>query len=68
MNLAMKEQAKSRNSTTPSTRDSDVSYSSVATSVLSTASSTTRKRNSNKETSSIKLLQKHDCDITLSFD
>jgi hypothetical protein len=68
MNLAMKEQAKSRNSSTPSTRDSDVSYSSVATSVLSTASSTTRKRNSNKEPSSIKLLQKHNCDVTLSFD
>jgi len=67
MNLAMREQAKGR--TTPSTRDS-VTTASTATlsTVPSTTSSQTRKRQVNRETSSIKLLQKHDCPIIMSFD
>ncbi len=71
MNIAMREQAKIRSGTTPSTRDSEVSYNSVATSVLSfnTTSSGTRKRQSNNSSAStIKLLQKHDCDIVIGFD
>lgn len=79
MNAAMREQAKGRSdrsgssSGSPSesgTRDSQassVSYASVATSVLSTASQT-RKRSSTKEHSTIKLLQKHDCPIEMSWD
>lgn len=70
MNAAMKEQAKIRSGTTPSTRDSQqsaVSYNSVATSVLSTASQT-RKRTAAKDINPIKLLQKHDCPIEISWD
>jgi hypothetical protein len=70
MNVAMKEQAKIRSGTTPSTRDSQqssVSYNSVATSVLST-SSQTRKRVVSRDTTTIKLLQKHDCPIEMRFD
>lgn len=70
MNIAMKEQAKVRSGTTPSTRDSQqssVSYNSVATSVLST-SSQTRKRVASRDTTTIKLLQKHDCPIEMRFD
>jgi len=60
MNAAMKEQAKKD---TSSTRDSQ------ATTVTSTtASSQTRKRVVSREPSSIKLLQKHDCMIEMSFD
>lgn len=70
MNAAMKEQAKARSGTTPSTRDSQesaVSYNSVATSVLSTPSQT-RKRVAARDTTTIKLLQKHDCPIEMRFD
>jgi hypothetical protein len=63
MNAAMKEQAKSRG-TTPSTRDSTQS----STTVSSSTSSQTRKRNASKEISSIKLLQKHDCPVEMSWD
>jgi hypothetical protein len=75
MNQAMREQAKGRG-TSPSvtttestaklssTRDSD---QTVAT-VLSTASTQTRKRVANRETSAIKLLQKHECPIEMSWD
>jgi hypothetical protein len=68
MNAAMREQAKVRSGTTPSTRDSAVSYNSVATSVLSAASSGTRKRQAKGDTVAIKLLQKHDCPIEMRFD
>lgn len=69
MNAAMREQAKVRTGTTPSTRDSAVSYGSVATSVLSVASSTgTRKRQAKGDTVPIRLLQKHDCPIEMRFD
>ncbi len=71
MNAAMREQAKVRSGTTPSTRDSAVSYNSVATSVLSVASATsagTRKRQAKGDTVAIKLLQKHDCPIEMRFD
>jgi hypothetical protein len=64
MNQAMREQAKGR--TTPSTRDS-TSTATTATAV-STTSSQTRKRQVNRETSAIKLLQKHDCPIVMCFD
>lgn len=66
MNAAMKEQTKQR---TPSTRDSSASSATVAT--VTTAASTTsqtRKRVTNREPSSIKLLQKHECQIELRFD
>jgi hypothetical protein len=66
MNAAMKEQTKQR---TPSTRDSSASSATVAT--VATAVSTTsqtRKRITNREPSSIKLLQKHECQIELRFD
>jgi hypothetical protein len=68
MNLAMREQAKGR--TTPSTRDSATTTTTTltATTAPSTTSSQTRKRQVNRETSSIKLLQKHDCPIVMSFD
>jgi hypothetical protein len=74
MNTAMREQAKIRSGTTPTSRGdsqkSDASYSSVATSVLSMGSSNsgTRKRASNRETAAIKLLQKHDCPIVMDFN
>jgi hypothetical protein len=68
MNQAMREQAKIRSGTTPTSRGdsqkSDASYDSVA---LSTGSGT-RKRNTNREVSTIKLLQKHDCPIEMRFD
>lgn len=67
MNSAMKEQTKQR--LTPSTRDSvetTVTASTVAT--ASTTISQTRKRVVSRETASIKLLQKHDCQIELRFD
>jgi len=60
MNAAMKEQAKKDTSTT---RDSQTT-STTAT----TATSQTRKRVISREPSSIKLLQKHDCLIEMSFD
>lgn len=68
MNAAMREQNKSRASTTPSTRDSTVSYGSVATSVLSTASQTRKRQSKAGESVAIKLLQKHDCPIEMRWD
>jgi hypothetical protein len=73
MNAAMRELSsqKSRSATTPSTRDSTVSYNSVATSVLTTGStqSQTRKRQSKAgEAVAIKLLQKHECSIEMRWD
>jgi len=71
MNLAMREQAKGR--TTPSTRDSATTTATTATTLTTTTvssgvSSQTRKRNINRETAAIKLLQKHDCPIVMTFD
>ncbi len=68
MNTAMREQTKSRSSTTPSTRDSTVSYNSVATSVLSTASQTRKRQSKAGDPVAIKLLQKHDCPIEMRWD
>ncbi len=71
MNAAMREQAKARSSTSGSdTRDSQASTSTVGTvaTTVSSASSQTRKRNASKELSAIKLLQKHDCPIEMSWD
>jgi hypothetical protein len=65
MNTAMREQTKVRNGSTPSTRDS--TGTTNTTNTVSTASST-RRRVANKEISTIKLLQKHDCPIEISFD
>lgn len=62
MNTAMREQTKLRSVTTPSTRDSTNSFATTST------VSTTRRRKINTEISSIKLLQKHDCPIEISFD
>ena len=67
MNQAMREQAKGR--TTPSTRDSATSATTVLTTNTSgTTPSQTRKRVIQRETSAIKLLQKHDCPIIMCFD
>ena len=60
MNAAMTELAKKD---TASTRDSQ-----ATTTTATTASSQTRKRVISREPSSIKLLQKHDCLIEMSFD
>jgi hypothetical protein len=60
MNAAMKEQAKKDTSTT---RDSQATATTATT-----ATSQTRKRVISREPSSIKLLQKHDCMIEMSFD
>jgi hypothetical protein len=65
MNVAMREQNKLRNGSTPSTRDSTGTTNTVAT---TSTTSTTRRRTANKEISTIKLLQKHDCPIEISFD
>jgi hypothetical protein len=65
MNTAMREQTKVRNGSTPSTRDS--TGTTNTTNTVSTTSST-RRRVANKEISTIKLLQKHDCPIEISFD
>jgi hypothetical protein len=71
MNAAMREQAKARStpsqSEASSTRDSQGTASTFNT-VSTATSSQTRKRNANKEPSSIKLLQKHDCPIEMSWD
>lgn len=65
MNAAMREQNKARSGTTPSTRDSDTS---VATSVLSTASTQTRKRQARQGEPPVRLLQKHDVTIEMRWD
>ena len=66
MNVAMREQTKGK---TPR-NDSESSISSTTTSltISTTSSNSTRKRNSTRESSSIKLLQKHDCPIVMVFD
>jgi activator of HSP90 ATPase len=71
MNQAMREQAKTRTQTSASSTQSTQSIVSAITitSTSSTTSSQTRKRQSNRESSAaIKLLQKHDCPIEMSFD
>lgn len=81
MNQAMRDQAKGRN-TTPSTvctTSSDKTETTVATASTastacastasaSTAATGTRNRVANRETSAIKLLQKHECMIEMSWD
>jgi hypothetical protein len=66
MNLSMKELAKLRSSTTPST-GSSTSSSTTITSTTSTKS-TTRRRLVSKESASIKLMQKHSFDTEMKFD
>ena len=72
MNKAMREQAKGRGST-PSTTETNSKVSTTrdsdqTISTLSTTSTQTRKRVANRETSAIKLLQKHECPIEMSWD
>ena len=59
MNVAMREQAKVR-----STPTSETSTASAST----TTSTGTRKRQSKDSVSTIKLLQKHECEIVVGFD
>lgn len=66
MTQAMREQAKMR--ATPTSRESQVSESTITTINTASTTNSTRKRSSNKEMTSIKLLQKHECDIVVGFD
>jgi hypothetical protein len=66
MNTAMREQTKQRSET--STRDSTASTTTTTTNTTTTSQSQTRKRNIKNDTAAVKLLQKHDCPIVISFD
>lgn len=63
MNLSMKELAKLRSSTTPSTGSS-----TSTTTTTNSTKSTTRRRIVNKDAASIKLMQKHSFDTEMKFD
>ena len=65
MNTAMREQTKQRSET--STRDSTAT-TTTTTNTTATSQSQTRKRNIKNDTAAVKLLQKHDCPIVISFD
>lgn len=65
MNLSMKELAKLRSSATPSTGSSTSSSQTMNT--ISTKSST-RRRITNKDSPSIKMMQKHSFDTEMTFD
>jgi len=76
MNTAMREQTKQRSET--STRDSTATTTTTASNATTTTATTasnatttqsqTRKRNVKNDTAAVKLLQKHDCPIVISFD
>jgi hypothetical protein len=66
MNLAMREQAKLR--TTPTSNGTKDSIQSESTVLSFNTTSTTRKRQSKDNLSTIKLLQKHECDIVVGFE
>jgi hypothetical protein len=67
MNTAMREQTKQRSET--STRDSTATTTTTTTTnTTATSQSQTRKRNIKNDTAAVKLLQKHDCPIVISFD
>ena len=70
MNTAMREQTKQRSET--STRDStattNTTTTTTTTATTNTSQSQTRKRNIKNDTAAVKLLQKHDCPIVISFD
>lgn len=67
MNTAMREQTKQRSET--STRDSTATTTTTASNATTTTTqSQTRKRNIKNDTAAVKLLQKHDCPIVISFD
>ena len=66
MNTAMREQTKQRSET--STRDSTATTTTTTTNTTATSQSQTRKRNIKNDTAAVKLLQKHDCPIVISFD
>jgi hypothetical protein len=70
MNLAMKELAKLRSTpTTGSTTSStDTQTTTTTTTTTSSSRSTTRRRVSNKDSVSIKLMQKHSVSTEMSFD
>jgi hypothetical protein len=63
MNQSMRELAKLRSSATPSTGSS----TSTTTTTTSTKSST-RRRNVNKESAAIKVMQKHSFEMEMKFD
>ncbi len=65
MNLSMKELAKLRSSATPSTGSSTSSNQTVTT---TSTKSSTRRRLVNKESVSIKQMQKHSFDTEMKFD
>jgi hypothetical protein len=66
MNQSMKELAKLRSSTTPSTGSSTSSLSTTTT--TTSTKSTTRRRLVNKDSASTKLMQKHSFDTEMKFD
>jgi len=70
MNTAMREQTKQRSET--STRDStattNTTTTTTTTATTNTSQSQTRKRNIKNDIAAVKLLQKHDCPIVISFD
>lgn len=69
MNLAMKELAKLRSTpTTGSTTSSTDTQTTTTTTTTSSSRSTTRRRVSNKDSVSIKLMQKHTVSTEMSFD
>jgi hypothetical protein len=66
MNASMKELAKLRSSTTPSTGSS--TSSNVTTTTTTSSKSTTRRRLVKKDALSIKQMQKHSFDMEMKFD
>jgi hypothetical protein len=65
MNLSMKELAKLRSSTTPSTGSST---STTNTNTTTSTKSSTRRRLVNKESAAIKVMQKHEISMEMKFD
>jgi hypothetical protein len=65
MNLSMKELAKLRSSTTPSTGSST---STTNTNTTTSTKSSTRRRLVNKESAAIKAMQKHEISMEMKFD
>lgn len=68
MNLAMREQAKVRTTPTSSNGTQSSTQSDISFNTTTSGSNGTRKRQTKDTTSTIKLLQKHECDIVIGFD
>lgn len=71
MNVAMREQAKIRTTPTSSNGTQSSTQSDISDITFNTTTSGsngTRKRQMKENTSTIKLLQKHECDIIVGFD